>query len=141
MAVHREDQGRLARTFAFWALVFFAYFAASFLRTQLASHVAALATPIGGLRIPIIAVDVSGAFLISAALFAGLVALIWRWQTRPKVANLLVETESEMRKVTWPTTPEVVNASIVVIVCVLFLMGFLAGVDWFFGRVFQFVLL
>lgn len=141
MAVTREQQGRLARTFAFWALVFFAFFGATFLRTQLASRVESLREPLGGLSIPIVSVDVSGAFVIATIFFVGSAVLIWRWQQKPKVANLLIDTEAELKKVTWPTMPEVVNSSIVVIICVLFLMGFLAGVDWFFGRVFSFVLL
>ena len=49
-------------------------------------------------------------------------------------ADLLIETESELRKVTWPTVPEAVRSSIVVIACVLFLMAFLAGADWLLGR-------
>ena len=40
-----------------------------------------------------------------------------------KSANLLIETEIEMRKVTWPTTTEVMGATVVVIVVVL-LLGF-----------------
>jgi preprotein translocase SecE subunit len=39
-----------------------------------------------------------------------------------------------MRKVTWPSLPEAVNSSVVVIVCVVFLMAFLAGADWLLGQ-------
>ena len=35
---------------------------------------------------------------------------------------------------TWPTIPEAVNSSLVVIACVLFLMAFLAGADFVLGR-------
>jgi preprotein translocase SecE subunit len=38
-----------------------------------------------------------------------------------------------LRKVTWPTGQEVGNSSVVVILSVLFLMGFLAASDYFFG--------
>ena len=47
---------------------------------------------------------------------------------------MLIETESELRKVTWPTMPEAVRSSVVVIACVLFLMAFLASADWVLGR-------
>lgn len=131
----------MARTFAFWSLIAFAFFGAGFLRNQLASYVDALRRPIGGFVIPIISVEVTGALLIAAVVFAGCALLIWRWERKPKTVELLTETEIELRKTTWPTMPEVVNSSIVVIVCVLFLMGFLAGVDWFFGRIFRNILL
>jgi preprotein translocase SecE subunit len=39
-----------------------------------------------------------------------------------------------MRKVTWPTFAEALNSSVVVIVCVVFLMAFLAGADWVLGQ-------
>lgn len=141
MAATREEQGRMARAFAFWSFVFFAYFGSSFLHTQLSSRVEALREPLGGLVLPIVSVDVNGAFLISLILFCGLVLLIYRWQQKPKVADLLTETEGELKKVTWPTMPEVINSSIVVVVFVLTVMGFLAGVDWFLGRFFRVILL
>jgi len=74
-------------------------------------------------------------FLITLALLCFLLWTLRRWEQKPKIADLLIETESEMRKVTWPSMPEAVNSSIVVIVCVAFLMAFLAGADWFLGRI------
>lgn len=131
----------MARAFAFWSLVFFAYFGSSFLYTQLSSRVEALREPLGGFVLPIVTVPLSGAFLISLILFVGLVLLIHRWQQKPQVVDLLTETEGELKKVTWPTMPEVVNSSIVVVVFVVTVMGFLAGVDWFLGRFFRVILL
>jgi preprotein translocase SecE subunit len=61
--------------------------------------------------------------------------LIWRWLDKPKNADLLIDTESEMRKVTWPTFKDVVSSSLVVIFCVLFLLVFLAGADILIARV------
>ena len=55
---------------------------------------------------------------------------------KPKNADLLIETESELRKVTWPTLDETVDGSIVVMVVVIFLMGFMAGADYVLGEVF-----
>jgi preprotein translocase SecE subunit len=68
-----------------------------------------------------------------------LIGFVWitRWQNRPQVAGFLADTESELRKVTWPSWNEVVNASTVVVACVLILMGFLALVDMLLARVFS----
>ena len=44
------------------------------------------------------------------------------------------EHAAELRKVTWPTGPEVINSSMVVVFCVLFLMGYMAAADWFLAR-------
>jgi preprotein translocase SecE subunit len=67
-------------------------------------------------------------------ILAGSLALLYRWQQAPKQADLLIETESELRKVTWPTLSETMTSSIVVMLCVLFLMAFLAGSDVLLGR-------
>jgi preprotein translocase SecE subunit len=87
-----------------------------------------------GMRLPVLGVELTPAFLIAAALFLGGAFLIYRWLDRPKNADLLIETESELRKVSWPTLPEAMNGSTVVILCVAFLMVFLAGADWVLGR-------
>ena len=60
--------------------------------------------------------------------------LAHRWLESPKIADLLIDTETELRKVTWPSGQEVLNSSIVVVVCVVVLMAFLAGADWFLAR-------
>ena len=69
------------------------------------------------------------------ALFLVVVFGIHAWLERPKNADLLIETEIELRKVTWPTSQEVFSSSLVVVVCVILLMAFLAGADWFLARV------
>ena len=46
-----------------------------------------------------------------------------------RAADLLIETEIEMRKVTWPTTREVLGATVVVIVVVMILGLYLFGLD------------
>lgn len=137
---YREDQGRHARMAAFWSLVLLWLFGCTFLHGQLVA-VDALAKPIGGLRIPVVSVDFNGAFLISAVLFVVGLVVIQRWQRQPKVADLLIETEAELRKVTWPSGQQVINASLVVIVTVLLIGLFLAGADYVLARIMKYLVL
>jgi preprotein translocase subunit SecE len=58
---------------------------------------------------------------------------------RPKEARttplqFLREVRSELRKVAWPTRPEVINYSIIVLVAVVVLTAYVAGLDFFFGE-------
>lgn len=139
---YKKDQGRLARMAAFWSLAFLVLFGSMFLYDLLFSLVGALQDPLSeGLEIPVVAVSINGAFVISAVVCIVGVALIYNWHQTPKVGDLLIETEGELRKVTWPTPQEVVNSSMVVVVFVVLLMGFLAGTDWLLGRVFTRILL
>ena len=84
---------------------------------------------IGGLAIPVY--YGLGIYLpvIIFLVFAGLTVYICNTR-RP--ADILIETEIEMRKVTWPTSREVVGATAVVIVVVLILGFYLWFLDWAF---------
>lgn len=133
MKGYKEDQGRLARMAAFWSVTLLLLFGCNFLYVQLVA-VKAMAPALGGIRIPIVSVDLNGAFIVSALIFCTGVIFISRWQHRPKVADLLIDTEAELKKVTWPTMDEVINSSIVVIVCVILLGLFLAAADYLLGH-------
>lgn len=130
MKVYKPDQGRMTRMASFWSLVLLLLFGCTFLYDTLSNYVAALKTPFGGLSIPIVSIPFTGAFLISFVIFAGGAIWLFAWMQRPKVADFLIEVEGELRKVTWPSGQEVVNASIVVVITVTVLMGFLAGSDY-----------
>jgi preprotein translocase subunit SecE len=43
------------------------------------------------------------------------------------------EVRGELRKVAWPTRPEVINYSIIVLIAVVLLTAFVAGLDYAFG--------
>lgn len=133
MTAYKEDQGRLTRMFAFWALAFLILFGCTWLHGMLV-RVETLRDPLGGITLPVVAIDLNIAFLATFALFLVGVVILWRWVQKPKVADLLIDTEAELRKVTWPTVQEVVNSSLVVIVFVVILGSFLAGADLVLAR-------
>jgi preprotein translocase SecE subunit len=132
---YKPEQGRLARLAAFWALALLVFYGAASFHSTLISYFEWAGRPlIASLpKIPVLGLKLNAALLLSGLLLAGgLYALHW-YLSKPKSADLLIETESEMRKVTWPSMTEAVNSSVVVIVCVLFLMAYLAGADWVLG--------
>ncbi len=135
MTTYRKDQGRLARMAAFWSLAILLFYGCNSLQTELESRFDALAEPLGGIVIPVLGLALTPAFLVALVLFAGGTFLLMRWQHKPETADLLIDTEAELRKVTWPTGQEVVSSSLIVIFFVTFLMAFLAGADWFLARV------
>lgn len=140
---YRKDQGRLARMAAFWSLALLLFYGCVSLRQELAGR---FPEELGqrmfeGARIPVIGVDLSFAFLIAAICCVAGLILLYRWTESPKIADSLIDTESELRKVTWPTLPEATQSSFVVIMCVLVLMAILAGSDYLLGRLMSRVLL
>jgi len=118
---------------AFWAFTLLLLFGCSFLFGML-QRSESMRTALGGISIPVVRVDISPAFLISTAIFLVGLFAIKLWQNKPKMADLLIDTEGELRKVSWPTMDEVLNTSLVVVVFVIFIGSFLALTDMVFGR-------
>jgi preprotein translocase SecE subunit len=77
--------------------------------------------------------------LIAAAVFLlGMLAL-HMVLNKASAANLLIDTEQEMRKVSWPSWPEVKSATFVVVI-VTFVMGMsLFGFDQALQALFSFI--
>ena len=64
----------------------------------------------------------------------GLVAfVVHRILNRPRAADLLIDTEAEMRKVTWPSVPETWAGTLAVMLTVVILFVFLTVADYMFG--------
>jgi preprotein translocase SecE subunit len=134
---YKRDQGRMARMAAFWTLAALLFYGSTSLNDALSGYWPGLAAPLlaGMPTLPVLSIGLTPAFFVALLVFVGGMFLLYRWLEQPKSAELLIETEHELRKVTWPTLPEVVNSSLIVIFCVLFLMGFLAAADWFIALV------
>ena len=139
MKGYKEDQGRLARMAAFWSVTLLVLFGCTFVHDILIQF-DSMTAQIAGIRLPVVGVDLTWAFVISVTLFVVGVVVTHRWQRRPKVADLLIDTEAELKKVNWPTMQEVMNSSIVVIVCVLLIGAFLAFADLFLARIMKVII-
>ena len=55
-------------------------------------------------------------------------------EERTGARQFLREVRSELRKVAWPTRPEVVNYSIIVLVALVVLTAYVAALDYGFGE-------
>ncbi|MET0729354.1 MAG: preprotein translocase subunit SecE [Acidimicrobiales bacterium] len=53
---------------------------------------------------------------------------------RTSPAQFLREVRGELRKVAWPTRPEVINYSIIVLVALVVLTAYVAALDYGFGK-------
>jgi len=91
-----------------------------------------------GLKVPYAALVPGGVFIVLGALvwvltfgpqtgIKGLDALTRRW------IDLLIDTEGELRKVSWPTRDDLVNSTAAVLVSIVLLGVFLVGMDFLVG--------
>ena len=138
---YKKDQGRMARMTAFWLLAILIFYGCSSLQELLITQFSAgLGDPIGGIRVPILGMDLSPALLISGTVLAGALFLLYRWEETPKNADLLIETEQELRKVAWPSLDEAINGSWTVVLTVSLLMAFLFVADMVLIRLARLIL-
>jgi preprotein translocase subunit SecE len=80
-------------------------------------------------RVPLVNVDLTPGILVSLGLFVAVtLAILYTWNLK-KWSDLLIETQTEMRKVSWPKKNELIGSSMVVIICVLVLGIYLYVVD------------
>ena len=138
---HKPDEGRHARQTAFWLGMGMIFFGCSSLAVELTSW-QSLRDPIFAdfPELPLLAIPLTGGFLIASLVFLATAFLYVRFLGKPRAADRLIEVEGEMRKVTWPSFEEASNSSIVVIITVLVLMGFLALSDFLLGEAFKLIL-
>ncbi|MFO0425277.1 MAG: preprotein translocase subunit SecE [Planctomyces sp.] len=120
--VYKPTQGRMVRQFTFFAIVVLAAFGCITLSNG----------PLGASE---------------KALQVGLPLAIWlvvswiafRLVNVPRFADFLVSVESELEKVSWPVRKEVVQATVVVLVTMIFLGVFLFVVDLVWQQLFSLI--
>jgi preprotein translocase SecE subunit len=82
------------------------------------------------LSVPHVGLEITLALIISIAVMVmACLALVW-FINRPRSVDLLLETEGEMKKVSWPSRQEAWNSSVIVVVTVLVMMGLLFFYDF-----------
>jgi preprotein translocase SecE subunit len=124
---YKKDQGRYARMFSFWALFLLVGYGC------FGDLVITLRGWIGQSdpwveELPLLGdVDLAMAISIGILVVSGLV--IHRLLNRPKSVDMLIETEAEMRKVTWPSFAETWTGTLAVILTVAVLFVYLFTSD------------
>jgi len=73
---------------------------------------------------------------VAIVLVGGAGALLWFLLNMPRIADFMIATEAEMKKVNWPTRREIIGSTWIVICGVLMLAGLLAVIDFLFGWLF-----
>ena len=69
-------------------------------------------------KVPGIGLSITPALLIALVVFVAAGLGLFLLLNRPSMADLLIDTEQEMKKVSWPTRQEAWNSSVIVIVTV-----------------------
>ena len=74
---------------------------------------------------------------IIAATAVGIGAILWWLLNKPKIADFMISTENEMKKVNWPSKQAVIGLTWIVIVGTLLIALILFVADFGFTNLFQ----
>lgn len=83
-------------------------------------------------------IEINRWLILCGGVFAVVAAAVWWGLNRPKIGEFLIETEGEMRRVSWPARREYLNASTVVLFItvglsvLVYLMD--VGLSWLMDR-------
>lgn len=131
MEAYKSGQGGLARLIAALALAVTAALGAVELYAQIQDRGDRALLPGEVFQdLPLLGVPLSWKFVLCVAIFAVLLYGVRRYLTRPSVVDALIETESELKKVSWPSRQETQTASIVVVAVSVILCVVLATFDF-----------
>ena len=83
--------------------------------------------------------DLTGYKLIAVGLFSISMLIVHLILNRPAMVDLLIDTEQEMKKVSWPSKREVQSATIVVVIVTFVIATMLFGFDELLHALFQLI--
>ena len=135
MAKYKPELGTYARTTAMWLLgALWAFGAYTFYYWLLSFRgedgTGFMVSPLLEGDLPVLSVPLTPALVLAVLIgLAGLFVLA-KQLNKPKAADMLIDSETEMRKCTWPSWHETFSSSVVILVVMLFFTATLAGMDW-----------
>jgi preprotein translocase subunit SecE len=132
-SVYKRSQGRVTRQVTFAVVALTCAVAAWRLSQLLPLWFAPSGSTSAGQDLGVVRFLVPGIVLAVGAWFA------FRAVNVPRFADFLIAVESEMAKVSWPTTDEVIRSSVVIIFLMFALAGILAAYDLFWWFVLRFL--
>lgn len=123
LEIYKKGQGTKSRVTAYILLGFLVLFGAYACHAEFNTVGRGVGLPVSeGLGdLPLIGA-LTWMKLIAFGVFLGGMLVSHLFLNKPSIADLIIDTEQEMRKVSWPSRPEVQSASLVVVV-VTFVFG------------------
>ncbi len=86
-------------------------------------------------EIPVVRQYIDPAFVISWLVIIGGSILLYRLLNSPKAADFLIETDTEVRKVTWPTWNDALSSSLIVLLFVAVMTSFIFICDFVMNKI------
>ena len=141
MEIYKKDEAKTTRRVAFVSLLIVVIWGARELGRWLTDLHSSLKTPLlfKDLNLPYYEVPLNLGVVISLVVLVGVSLWLYRFLNAERMGGLLVETETEMRKVSWPTWEDTKQSTTIVLVFVVAVAVYLTTIEVALRRVFDFV--
>lgn len=139
MEVFKKGEGKLARRFAFYSLLVLAIWGCRSLAVWLNNFAWARTKVFSGfeVEIPYYEQPLTYGVLASMLLNVAVGVILFKLLNKPRPAQTLIDTESELKKVTWPTWPEAKQATLIVLIFVAATAAYLTAVEFVLAKIFD----
>lgn len=147
--IHKQGRGVLVRRSAFWGLAVLVVWGGQSLYTWLINTFGFAKTLVlegdkvdylDGWEIPVFEQRIDLGFVVAWGVVAACLWLLHRILNKPRPTDFLIETNEELKKVTWPSWADAKSSSMIVLGFVVFLAIFLWSSDMLFGWIFGLLL-
>lgn len=144
MEIYKRGEGKLTRRAAFYGLLLlvvwgFKEFGRYLTKFDWAKQVL-FGSEESAFVLPYYEMKLRVGVLIAIVLTLVTAWLLFKILNRRTSGELLVDTEAELRKVSWPSWADAKQSTVVVLAFVVAMAAFLTGVEFVLKRVFDFVL-
>ncbi len=133
-------EGKLARRIGFYALLLLVIWGSKELSIWLRGFNWAEKQILGGFKVPFYSLPMS--YSVATGILVAICGgyLLFRILNKEKPATLLIDTETELKKVAWPSWPEAKQATVIVLLFVAFVAAYLTAVEFALKNVFDLIL-
>ena len=141
MEVYKQGEAKLVRRIAFYGILALLVWGFKELSKWLAGFKWGRAELIGGFELPFYEQAITVGVLISIILNVVVAMWLFRLMNGQKVAPVLVDTETELKKVMWPTWADARQSTVIVLVFVALTAAFLTVVEMLLVKIFDLILI
>ncbi len=139
MEIYKKGEGKLTRRVAFYSLLVLSVWGFKTLAIQLSAYKWANEELLG-FEMPYYNMPLTVGVLVSIVLNIVLALWLFKLLNGEKVAPTLIETETELKKVSWPSWEDARQSTVIVLIFVAATAIYLTAVEYALKTVFDFIL-
>ena len=140
MEIYKRGEAKVTRRVAFYSILLLSFWGFKELGKWLTTYEWAR-TEIISFILPVYDLPLSVGLALAIALNVVLGVFLFRYLNGPKIADLLIDTEQELKKVSWPSWEDARQSTIIVLIFVAATALYLTTVEFALKRIFDLILI